>query len=55
MVFLCNVNRLRLGLGGELILGNNCQLVKFARFFVGDGFIRPEVCTFVNSGTDNVH
>ncbi|MCL2049927.1 MAG: hypothetical protein FWG87_14490 [Defluviitaleaceae bacterium] len=38
------------------------------QFLVGDGFIRPEVCTFVNSGritsinaelgnlgTDNVH
>ncbi|MCL2048167.1 MAG: hypothetical protein FWG87_05520 [Defluviitaleaceae bacterium] len=23
--------------------------------FVGDGFIRPEVRTFVNSGTGNVH
>ncbi|MCL2048751.1 MAG: hypothetical protein FWG87_08490 [Defluviitaleaceae bacterium] len=23
--------------------------------FVGDGFIRPEVRTFVNSGTSNVH
>jgi len=22
---------------------------------VGDGFIRPEVCTLVNSRTDNVH
>ena len=22
---------------------------------VGDGFIRPEICTLVNSGTDNVH
>ncbi|MCL2047935.1 MAG: hypothetical protein FWG87_04330 [Defluviitaleaceae bacterium] len=29
---------------------NIALVVGICRFFVGDGFIRPEVCTFVNSG-----
>ncbi|MCL2049545.1 MAG: hypothetical protein FWG87_12570 [Defluviitaleaceae bacterium] len=31
-------------------LGNNLLVCKICRGFVGDGFIRPEVRTLVNSG-----
>ncbi|MCL2048889.1 MAG: hypothetical protein FWG87_09195 [Defluviitaleaceae bacterium] len=47
--FLCSICH-----KGGLYVYENLAMQMFNGFFVGDGFIRPEVCTLVNSA-GNVH